>query len=129
MIQDPPIISHKGHPRTTHISGANEGAPRGGGPTNTQRKSQRVHRQAAPEETPMNGSSLHLKLSVCTGVVSVGGLAITGTTVIGPEYLTSYMYLAISISMQMACSCLLASNEIYEGSKWQKLFCTTFPGS
>ena len=90
MIQDPPIISHKGHPWTTRISGANEGAPRGGGPTNTQCKSQRVHRQVAPEETPMNGSSLHLKLSVCTGVVSVGGLAITGTTVIGPEYLSMH---------------------------------------
>jgi hypothetical protein len=50
MIQDPPIISHKGRPRTTRISGANEGEPRGGGPTNTQRKSQRVHQQAAPEE-------------------------------------------------------------------------------
>ena len=81
------------------------------------------------KKTPMNGSSLHLKLAVCTGVVSVGGLAITGTTVIVPEYLTSYMYLAISISMQMACSCLLASNEIYEGLKWQKLFCATFPNS
>ena len=81
------------------------------------------------KKTPMNRSSLHLELAVCTGVVSVRGLAITGTTVIGPEYLTSYMYLAILILMQMACSCLLESNEIYEGEKWQKLFCTTFPGS
>ena len=40
-------------------------------------------------KTPMNGRSLHLKLVMCTGVVSVGGLAITGTIVIGPEYLVS----------------------------------------
>ena len=51
MIQDPPIISHKGCPQTTHISGANEGAPCGGGPTNTQRKSQRVHQEVAPEDS------------------------------------------------------------------------------
>ena len=51
------------------------------------------------KNTPMNGSSLHLKLAMCNSVVSVGGLAISGTAVIEPEYLNSYMYLAISISM------------------------------